>query len=511
MRVSPEDLVIAENARKTFNLDDHPELRDSIREFGVEIPLIVERQLDGALHVVDGQLRTLTSLAVGTPDVDIWVTDVDPNESESERRIRITLMQMNVNHRRVPMTTADDAAGIALMLDLGASVTRVATGLQRSRTQVKKQAAIAASPTAKSLVDSSNFNLDQLAILAEFERLGDTDAVTRLRDAGAFNFTYRAKTIAYDRQAVRARLQASVLYAALEFGILSAEPDTSSTPPQFIPAELLETDSGEAVGEDLIRGDAARWVVWVDVQAEAELADRETGEVIDPDTVDPDTRGHSDAQPRSGLRHADTVIRRDRWMPSYYLLADQLPGSGLRFRARASGASGDSSVAEVEQAMVAAAAERELARLQRRRVRVLNTRGSAANERRQEFLARLLKRRTPPAQAAAFVAESLARYPDLLSSSGASWLGHELFGASDLADTAATATPQRAQIITLGLVLAAYESRAEKTLWRSPGRLPRYLAFLAEVGAPLGFELVDVEQAAAGLIDYHDIDIATAA
>ncbi|WP_327141303.1 ParB/RepB/Spo0J family partition protein [Nocardia sp. NBC_01327] len=506
---SPTELVIAENVRKTFDLDAHPDVRDSIKEFGVSIPILAERQPDGSLHVTEGQLRALIAADVGTTKVPVWVTDADPSIPENERRISRTLMQMNVNDRRVPMVEADRADGIALMLDLGASVTRVAKGLQRKRSEVKHNAAIAASPTARGLVDSSSYSLDQLAVIAEYETLGDTDAVEYLVQVPRSSFSYRAKQIAADRRETRARLEASMLYAALGFGVLTAEPDTSSTESQILPAELLETVDSRPVTEVLIAAHAHRWLVYVDVQENGQLLDTLTGELVDPDHVDWGTQGNNESQPAEGLRHADSVEYRDRWIPLYFLAAEQLSESGLRMRtsAQSEGATG-SGRDEAEQA----ATQRDEARRERRRVRELNKRGLAAKERRVEFLGRLLSRRTPPPQAGQFVAESLAWESDLLGSFHAPRTALNLLGVSgfttELVASIQSATASRSWVIVLGMVLGAFESRAGKDSWRYNDRgLHRYLRFLATVGEQLEFELVDVEQAAAGLIDFHDIDI----
>jgi len=532
MYLPPQDLVIAENVRKQFDLDDYPQMRASIRNRGVEKPMLVERQPDGALHVVDGQLRLLFALDEKVAEVPAWVVDADLTLSENERRIRNTLLQLNVNHWRVKMTQSDDAAAIALMLDLGASVTRIADGLQTKRAQVKKAAAVGASATAKSLVDSGAYTLDQLVVISEYEQLGDTDAVQRLADAPRYDFGFRAKKIEQDRRETRSRLQASLLYAALGFGILTAEPGADEGGARFLPVQAVETGTGEPVGEELIRSQANLWVVWVEVQENADLIDQQTGELIDPGTVDPETERDGQAQPAAGLRHANSVTRRDRWTPSYYLLADRLPESGLHVRpvelpdteADAStpdSVEGASRAERARQDAAAAAAQRELDRLERRRVRELNKHALGAADRRGEFLVRLLRRAKPPAQAAAFVAESLVRYPDLLNSPGAPEKARELLGAPGFGEEQATAagaaSAQRAQVIVLGLVLAAFESMIDKSFWRTPyGRHPRYLKFLAETARQIAernkdenedFTLSEVEQAAAGLIDYRDIDL----
>ncbi|MCU1645437.1 MAG: putative Chromosome partitioning protein [Nocardia sp.] len=510
----PSELVIAENVRKTFDLGAHPDVRDSIKEFGVSIPILAERQPDGSLHVTEGQLRALMAADVGTEKVPVWVTDADPSIPENERRISRTLMQMNVNDRRVPMVEADRADGIALMLDLGASVTRVAKGLQRKRSEIKHNAAIAASPTARGLVDSSSYSLEQLAVIAEYETLGDTEAVEYLAQVPRSSFSYRAKQIAADRRETRTRLEASLLYAALGFGVLTSEPDTSSTEPQILPAELLETVDSRPVTEDLIAAHAHRWLVYVDVEENGQLVDTLTGELVDPDHVDWDTQGNTESPPAGGRPHADSVEYRDRWTPLYFLAAEQLSESGLRVRtfAQNNGAAGSERAEQLRAEAAQAAADRDAARQERRRVRELNKRGLAAKERREEFLGRLLSRRTPPPQAGQFVAESLAWESDLLGSFHAPRTALNLLGVSgftsELVASIQSATASRSWVIVLGMVLGAFESRAGKDSWRYNDRgLQRYLRFLAAVGEQLEFELVDVEQAAAGLIDFHDIDI----
>ncbi|MET8430598.1 ParB/Srx family N-terminal domain-containing protein [Nocardia sp. NPDC004860] len=513
--VRPSELVIAQNVRKTFDIAEHPELIDSIKEFGVEAPIIAERQPDGSLHVTEGQLRTLIAVEVGTAKVPVWMTDADPDVPENERRIRTTLKQMNVNDRRVAMTAADRAGGVALMLDLGASVTRVASGLQRKRSEIKHAATIAASATARGLVDSNTYSLDQLAVIAEYETLGDTEAVERLLQERRSRFTYIANRISAERREIRARLEASVMYAALGFGVLTVEPDTSSPTPQLLPAEMLETVDATPITEDLVTAAADRWLVYVDVEENGQLVDTVTGELVDPDRVDWDTKGNTASHPAEGLRHADSVEHRDRWIPRYFIPTDQLAESGLRMRPLTpSNETPGGEQAEQLLASEKAAAEREAARQERRRVRELNKRGLAAKQRRVEFLHRLLARRTPPPQAGQFVAESLAWESDLLGSFHAPKTALDLLGVSgfttELVASIQSATASRAWVIVLAMVLGAFESRAGKDSWRYNDRgLQRYLRFLATVGQQLEFELVDVEQAAAGLIDFHDIDLGT--
>ncbi|MBF6320060.1 hypothetical protein IU453_25255 [Nocardia cyriacigeorgica] len=67
-------------------------------------------------------------------------------------------------------------------------------------------------------------------------------------------------------------------------------------------------------------------------------------------------------------------------------------------------------------------------------------------------------------------------------------------------------------MIALAMVIAAHETPLGKSLWHDhPATTPAYLHLLAGAGAGGDYTLDEVEQAAAGDIDDHDIDIGTAA
>ncbi|MFI9410123.1 ParB/RepB/Spo0J family partition protein [Nocardia gamkensis] len=508
--LDPAELVIAENVRKSFDLTAHPDEAASIREFGVGNAIRAEREPDGSVHVVDGQIRTLIAREVGLARVPVWVVDAPTDLDAKERRIARTLTQINLNDRRIPLTDADRATGIALMLDLGASATRVAKGLQRKRSEIQKTAAVGASDTAKRLLEQRQYGLDQLAVIAHYENLGDTDAVQRLATAGRWSFASTAKRIEHDRAETRARLQESLLYGAYGFGILATEPDTNqpdASEPEgdYIPASELVTAAGEPVSEELIYADPARWVVYLEVQENGLLVDKDTGAIVDADTVDWSTRGDTTAEPADGRVHAEQVQWRDRWIPAYFLPASGLADSGLQRLVPDTGESSDEAAAK-------AAAEREQARQDRRRVIELNKRGDAANARRQEFLPRLLAGRTPPRQAAAFVAESMAHTLDPSVLQKVTKLLGLGGSTQQLVAAIHAATPSRAWMIVLAMQVAAAEAPIGKSVWRdSSAATKRYLHFLADAvaGTELDFALVDVEQAAAGDIDYRDIDLAS--
>ncbi|MFE9324047.1 hypothetical protein ACIHDR_41570 [Nocardia sp. NPDC052278] len=492
--LDPNELVIDENVRTSFDLDDYPDEKASITLFGVRAPALAEREPDGSVHVYDGQLRVLLAREVGVAKVPVWITPADTTVNDNERRIARTIDQINLNDRRIPLPDADRASGVALVLELGASPTRVAQGLQRKRSEITKTAAIGASPTAKRLLtEGRQLDFEQLAIIADYERRGDTDALQRLEGASRWDFTYIRTRIDNERAATRALLEAALPYAAYGFGILTTEPTSG-----FVPATTLATTDGDPVTTDHLYTDPAQWAVWLSVHKNALLVDRETGAVVESDTVDWSTRANPDTQPGEGLRHANSVRQADQWTPTYYLPENALAGSGFVVV-----------VPEPDpEATAQATAEREAARLARKRVIELNVRGEAANQRRREFMPRLVAGSRPHRSAAQFVAESLAHKLDHKQlAKTTSLLGIDATTQA-LVTAIGNASPNRAWMIVLAMQVAAAELEIGKSLWRDA--LPatqRYLRFLAEAATGPDFALVDVEQAAAKLIDYHDIDI----
>ncbi|MBF6173599.1 ParB/RepB/Spo0J family partition protein [Nocardia blacklockiae] len=524
--LDPALLEIGENVRQNFRLEDYPEDTESIQVHGVRQPIKVIRMPDGRLVVRDGQVRTLTALAFEQPLVPVWITDADTAVDEKESEIARIFEQITLNDRRIPLTDGDRAAGIAQALDLGASVTRVSKALQTKRDQVKLARKVGVSSTARELVDDGQFDFEQAAVIADYEAVGDTDAVTRLTKVSRTYFTYEARRIANDRAEHRAYLTAALPYAEAGFGILTDEPYSYGTDLPLRPAgDLVNSATGEPVRDDRIHADPARWLVFLELACDPLYVDRHTGAVVDPQTVDWDTDRNPEAEPRDGLRHAREIDQRDHWRTRFFLPADQLEAAGLRAPEPEQPIDTDTSPADAietdaddlaarraaaDAAAAQALVERERARLAARRVRELNKQGLAAEETRIEFLTRLLARKTPPQSWAKFVTEALVANSALLGEYNAFDTAQKLLGVTGwrpgLTAAVESAKPARCQVILLGLVLGAYEKRTDKDAWRysDPG-VRRYLQFLREVG----HHLVPVELAAIGELDADTIDIDT--
>lgn len=522
----PAELVIDANVRQNFHLEDHPTYTESIREHGVMEPIWVIRMPDDRLVVRNGHVRTLTALAFEQASVPVRITEFDPTVDAKEAEILRVFDQITTN-TYVPLTEGDIAGGIALALELGASPTRIARALQKKREDVKLHGRVGVSPTARGLVDDKQLSFEEGAVLADYDKIGDTDAVEQLLNAPRGHFNYTVKRIAADREEQRAFLAAALPYAEAGCGVLSGNHPEAATDTELVSVTGLIDGDGATVGIEQIQADPAGVLVWVELDDRQEVVERDTGAIVDPATVDWQTAGSTDRTPREGLRHADEVERRDRWLVEYWLPADQLDSRGWHQPSDVDADDADETdetagpdTDEVDDQAVAqaraaaeakAAEEREEKRQANRRVRELNKQGAAAKLARIEFLVLYLKRKTVPPNAWKFIAEALAKTSDLLGEynalenalklleiEGGSWRRHELLEAID------AAKPARCQVIVLALVLGAYEKRTGKDCWRYDDRgVKHYMSFLAEIG----HQLVPVELAAAGELDYQTIDI----
>ncbi|MET7772039.1 ParB N-terminal domain-containing protein [Nocardia sp. NPDC005366] len=546
--VNPVDLEIDENVRKSFRLEDHPEVTDSIREHGVLNPILVIRMPDGRLVVRDGQVRTLTALAYDIAEVPVYIRDYDPAVDANEAEIARIFEQITVNDRRIALTNGDRAAGVTLALELGASVTRVAKALQTRREDTKLVGKIGASATARGLIDGDGqYDLAHAAVIAEYENLGDTDAVRRLLNVRSSVFQFEANRIAADRVEQRAYLAHALPYAQAGLGILTDYPDLYDSDNELVCAgEIVDAD-GNAIEFATIAANPGPWLVWLDLDQDQVWVETATGHLVDPDTVDWNTSEEPEAEPAEGLRPAREVEQRDQIHPEYFLAREHLDTVGLRERVDTATEPdtddqtvtglGDGADAEqdpepgaggsrfgqvdpeqaaadrraaADAAAQAAAQAAEIERAERRRVRELNKLGLVAKATRIEWVTRLLARKTPPTQAALFLTRSMLADPGLISEYNAFGSAVKLLGIEgyhsrlDMLATLDTLKPARAQVIALALVLGGYEHRADKDLWRyTELAVRRYLEFLRELGYPL----VHVELAALGEIKPVDIDI----
>ncbi|MGW6421424.1 hypothetical protein ACWF82_02010 [Nocardia sp. NPDC055053] len=187
----------------------------------------------------------LIARTLGIRQVPVYIQETDRAITDPERLIDRALTQINLNDRRIELTESARAAGVTYMLDLGATTTRIAEGLQTNAANIRKAGKIGRSSVARKLLDENQYGLDQLQVIAEYEALDDHDAIEQLTSGGHWNFDYRAGLVAGDRAEQRQRLTASLPYAAAGFAIATTDP------------VYLDHDNYVAA-EDLVTADQSR-------------------------------------------------------------------------------------------------------------------------------------------------------------------------------------------------------------------------------------------------------------
>lgn len=513
-QLHPDALDIGENVRDSVDLAQTPDFVESIRENGVLEAISAVRTADGTIVVRDGQRRTLAARETGLTTIPVVIYP-DTEGSDKARAVDRIGKQITANRHREGLTAAQHTRGVAQMLEFGASITKVSKTLAMNKKDVKAQAAVGKAEAARTALDAGQLDLEQAAVVAEFEAAGDTEAVEKLLKTGPYNFTYTVQRIRDQRAEEAAYALIAAPYAEKGFTILAAAPDHRSA---LTPADLLTADGGE-VTQELIDAAPQFWsvvLVYTDV-----LCDTTTGNPVDEDDIDWDTAEDDDAVPAEGLRHANSAEWREEWTAEYFCHDHKGAGLALtpvmeavRSTTAADEETAEAALTDEERAAEAARRQREREakdKQERRRVRELNKQAESATTVRREFLrTSLLARKTPPGAAAAYVATTIAQDPHLLTEHKAGEVLAELMGfpsvypGKDIAALAAKATEARAQVLTLALVLAAQESRMVKDAWRSkPRNADRYLSFLMGQG----YTLAAVEEIITGQLTIDEVTI----
>lgn len=499
--LDPAILQIGDNVRDEAALSKS--FLASITENGVLVPITAVRDADdpAIVRVRNGQRRTLAARQVGLASVPVYVLPATAADTDAETIERI-VHQIVTNDQKQDLTDAQRARGIQQMIDAGVSITRVAKKLSVAKETVKAAAVASKSDAAMQGLAEGQLSLHEAAAITEFEDM--PGAISRLMQAaGTRSFEHMVAQLRQERAANAAEAKAAQAYVERGFTWLQQRPDASD--PDCIALHHLLTADGAAADEQAV-SNPAHWAVQL-YETEV-LVDVQTGEAVDEDDVDWDTQDQPDAIPGEGLRHASTVTDTSAFVPQYFCLdfraAGLTPEPWFARRAglTADTGTGDSTVDLNQDALRArreqAEAERaEADKQERRKVLALNKLGDAAMQVRRDYLKKLLARKTPPKGAAIFVATCLGDDAYLLTHHNALDTTAELLGidpaavAKQAAELGANGD-NRAQVITLALVLGALESRTLKDAWRqtAPGYGHRvgsadYLRWLAANDYPL--------------------------
>lgn len=477
-KINPNDLLVDLNVREDLNLDRT--FVASIKDHGVLQP-IVAVQTDEGLRVRYGHRRTRAAVEAGLDTVPVLIVATDA-EGDAETIERL-LTQHAENEHRAGLSTSEKI-GVSHQLSLlGVSAAQIAKRTHTKRAEVDAHLSVSSSELATKATSRYDLTLDQAAAVAEFE--DDPETVKALVAAAATGkFEHVAQRARQDRAEAEAKAPVIEALTADNVAIIDQPGygDTAVSLTRLVDAEGNDLDPDE---HRTCEGHAV-WLSEVPTYTEPDgtvIKADHWGNVEWPEDKTP-------AADDEAEQRWEAVIVGSQWVPVAACTDYKAHGHRDRYDHSPSRPTAASMTEE----------EREAAKVARRLVIENNKAWKAAREVRREWIKTYLTRKTPPTQAGPFIARSLAAEPDLTSDTDANRIAADWFGAdpatygrsTDLANTCEAASDKRAQVLTLGLVLAGYEHRANDAAWRDNGEhsaTGRYLRFLTE----LGYTLSDVE------------------
>lgn len=449
--VDPKTLIIGANVRIDPRVDK--DFIASIKERGVLEPIVAYRDGAGRLVVLRGQRRTLAATEVKAPFVPVIVVPC-PDWAD-----RVT-DQVVENDQRAALAVADRVGAYEQLAALGLTAEQISKRTSTPRDLVAAGLAVAKSEHARTAAQLHPLTLLQAAAIAEFE--GDEKAVATLVASAeqGHGFDHNAQALRDKKEQDQVAAAAAAELTAAGVTVVDSTVLGYQKPAKrlaYLPGSPSPEFHASCPGHAAFV--MADWTYDPDDDPDVEEADVDTGRYesrIEYVCTDPVGQGH--------------------------VSATGGPAAGEKSEA----------------ARAAEAAER-------RDVIDSNKAWDSATKVRRTWLRTFMARKTPPATASMFVAASLGWCDHALVSAreNGNKLAHELLGLGDVpgysqrgaAIAKALTTGNRAQMIGLALVLAAYEDAMVRDRWRvvEPATV-RYLRYLEE----LGYELSTVELRACG-------------
>jgi ParB family chromosome partitioning protein len=480
-QLDPATLLVDRNVRHQARLDT--DFVASIRDHGVLVPIVAARTTDGQVRVRFGHRRVLAAIEAKQNRVPVIVAADEATDDTAQ--IDRLVGQYAENQHRTGLSNAEKAGVVNQLAAFGVSPAQITKRLRTPRTEVDAALTVGRSELATAATERYEFlTLDQAATVAEFEDQPETvKALVAAAKTGQFDHVAQRARDARDEAATRAAAVAGLAATGLT---LIDRPEPGS-PAKQIEHLTDDEETREPIGPDAhaaCPGHAAylvqRWIR-VDGAAEDPGSEDDEDEPYDEDADSHETWG---------------------WAPVYVCTDPAAHGHRPRWRGH------DDHTARIP-AADKTDEQREADRAQRREVITNNKAWKSAETVRRDWLRTFLTRKTAPKGSTAFLAHALAHgdheirrameqsHPlgrDLLGlDTTSSGYGH---GTRQLLDLLAAAAEARAQVIALGLLLAAYEDATGTHSWRrTDDATRRHLTFLADHG----YTLSGVERRACGL------------
>lgn len=417
----PDDLLTDANARTSTDLTG----LESVKDLGVLQPVVALRTADGRLRVRFGHRRVLAARHYGK-QVPVWVAG-EEGSAKADQVARL-IEQWAENEDRAGFTDQDKAGIMDTLFDLDVSEAQVAKRLHVDRATVKAAARVRKSGLAKdALARYDHMTLDQAATFAEFE--DDNEALETLAATSKDRpgqFDHVAQELRDNREE---RAQRAAAAAELDAAGVAVVSDRDMSYSNYLSA-LADGDGNPLTPE----GHAA-------------------------------CPGHAAVLlHRYEWREDDPGNEELRWVPGYVCTDPVAHGHQARYGTY-SGVSGNRKGPMTDEQ-----------KAERRRVVDGNRKWRSATEVRRNWLRTFLAAKTPRKGTVRYVITALATDPgwhlsqamtrghglacDLLSLDGGGTGRDQLAGALE------RASDSRAQVIALGIVLAAQEAGTSEQTWQ---------------------------------------------
>ncbi len=459
--LDPATLLVDLNIREA-KLDK--DFLASIKDHGVIEPIVAVRTEDGQVRVRHGHRRALAAIEAAQPLVPVFIAGAEDND-KADRIAR----QWHENQHRAALTNVEEIEAVDQLALLGLSATAIAKRLRAPKKHVESALTVSDSELARAATARYDFlTLEQSAVIADFE--DDTEAVKALVAAakqGEVQFQRATQAAVEDRE--RAADRAALVDTLTQAGVtvLNGHPDYRLRLDSLSDSEGTPLDASshaECPGHAAYLSED-----WIET-AQSEPIAAEGAE----------TAHSADEDEDAGWQLAWTAV-----------YACTNPGE-FGHRSRYGGGranAGGAGTAETDTAAQEAA--KEAARQERRTTLANNKAWREAEPIRRDWLRTLAARKTAPKGAAALITTALTTdsYSVCKAMETSAPLAADLLGVGgreDIEQAAAAATDARALLISLVVVLAAYEDGTRVDTWRSPMSADRrYFGWLAENGYPL--------------------------
>lgn len=480
--LDPTTLLVDVNIRHDNRLDK--DFVASIRDHGVLQPIVAVRTAEGGIRVRLGHRRTLAAVEAGRATVPVIV--VGDEVTDDAGQIDRLVCQYAENAHRTGLSGTERLDVVAQLAAFGVSAAQITKRTRMPRAEVNAALTVTGSDLATAATARYEFlTLEQAAVIAEFD--SDEDVVTALvaaaKTGGFDHVAQRARDQREEREAiavVEQTLTANGLHVvsreitrgkADRLDSLTDDPDTKAP----LTADTHAACPGHA---------AYITETWVPAPLTRDDDSDPTGD--GPDDQDVDAEDTEDDEPDGSFQYLPVYVCTD---PEAHGHHQRYTYGGAQQRKTAAGMTDD---------------ERETARAERCRVITNNKSWESAEKVRRSWLATFAARKTAPKGTATFLSLAHAHDADTVASIDGNTFAANLLGldrtgygrSTALQTLLTTVTDQRAQVIHLVQVLAAYETASSREDWRRTNpRTARYLQHLAA----LGYTLSDVEHLACGI------------